>query len=488
MSSDFDPFGGGSQTYSSGEKKNNNSLVTTVLIVLLLGFAIYYGATYVLFNKVELKFVVENTEGEKVPATINVGTDQLVTDIKYTFKSDETKKVDKKKYYYSVIATDYNPVLRQPLDLKKQKELKTEKITVEKKTDLSITNVIFPESVYVGQFALLNIFYKNSSQTETYTLDDIVISGDIKDWDFTIVDYYGDPIENLVISPDSENNFFLKYLVEDTEKENNKINVRLKYRNDEKIRDFKIIEEPNISIKGEIVSQVNSGEKKNFTITINNSKNKLAITDASLTLDINSEINDNVADWFTYPQGNILIPASRNESLQVSILVPQTAKEDLLEGKLFLKSSFFQEDKEIPISIQIREPPINFTSKLNKTQIVLNYDVNKDQIDMEYLTVTLENKSSIDIDITDVKILEIDPLRKDCNNFVLISQEALYNTKIITNTNQEIFAAITAKDTSLIGDLSNNIRMCSIIVEYKHPYRTNETITLSNNFSIKVIE
>lgn len=488
MSSDFDPFGGGNQTYYSGEKKSNNSLVTTILVILLLGFAVYYGATYFFFNKVELKFEVVNTEGDTIPATINVGTDQLVSDIKYTFNNNETKKVDKKKYYYSVLSTDYQPLLRQSLDLKKQKELKIEPITLEKKIDLSITNIVFPESVYVGQQITLNVSYKNSSQTETYTLDDIVISGDIKDWEYTIVDYYGNPIDNLIISPDSENNFFLRYFVEDTEKENNKINVRLKYRNQEKTINFKIIEEPKISINGELISQINSGERKNFTITINNSKNKLAITNASLELDINSEINENVSDWFTYPQGNILIPASKNESLQVSVLVPQTAREDLLEGKLLLKSSFFREDKIIPISIQVKEPSINFTSKLNKTQITLNYDVNSDTIDMEYLTLTLENKSSIDIELTDVKVLEIDPLRKDCNNFILISQEALYNNKVITNTNQEIFAAITAKDTSLIGDLSNNIRMCSIIVEYKHPYRINETITLSNNFSIKVEE
>ncbi|NCC71612.1 hypothetical protein EOM09_08630, partial [bacterium] len=341
MSTNFDPFGGEANNYysQSQEKSKSNSLITTLLVIALIGFGIYYGANYLFLNKTEIKFDVKNTEGDIVSSKIIISKDTAGTDVILTLNNSDVGKIKKGTYFYKVQAQDYSPYTKT-LDLKTEKTLKTETIVLEKAISLNIKRIVFPEKVYVGQNAILSVYYENTSKTTTYNLSDIVIGGDIKDWSFLPIDIFNDPIslEDIILSPGTESSFNLKYTVEDTKKEKNNITVRIKYKNKESTTSFEIIEEPNVTVSGNLTGEIKSGENKSYTITINNNRNKEPITDLSLSLDVNGLYNEDVIDWFTYPQGNILIEKSQNTTKPIFISVPQTAVDDVIEGKIIVTS------------------------------------------------------------------------------------------------------------------------------------------------------
>ncbi len=490
MSKDFDPFSGNNSYYSDSYKdkpnKHNNQMITVILVILLIGFGIYYAVSFLFLNQVEVSFDVKNTEGDVIPSVIRISKDPMITNVIKTLSNNEITKIKKGNYHYSVQATGYNQ-LKKEIDLKSTK-IKLETVTLEKNIPINIKNIVFPEKVYVGQTAILEIYYENTSQTTTYNVDDLIIEGDIKEWDFITVDFYNDPIskQDALLYPLTEDKISLRYIVQDTKKKTNNISVRVKYKEQEKKINFEIIEEPNVPITGNLSGEIKSGENKNYNITINNSRNKISIPDLTLSLEITSNNNEDVNSWFTYPLGNIFVDASKNETKSISISVPQTARDDSLEGKLIFNSSVFREVKEIPITITIKEPNISFTTSLNKTDVKLKYDVNNNVTNVEILRLTLDNKSTIDIDIASIEVLDLDPIRKDCNNFIFISENALLNMKVNRNTKPEILVNVSAIDPNLIGNLINNIRMCNIVVEYKHPFRMEETNIITNNLTITV--
>jgi len=491
MGNDFDPFGGSGKDYYSGsnnKKSKGNPIMTVILIIAIIGIGIYYGSSFLTLKKIDVTFKVTNTENESIPATIRISTDPMMSNIIETFSNNETKKISAKNYYYNVQSSGYIGLTKKALDLKGQKSTKTELVELEKNISLKISNIVFPEKVYAGQTAILKIFYENTSPTKSYSLDDLVIGGDINGWPYTSVDYASDPVTDVVLYPQTKDTIYLKYTIEDTKSKTNDIKVRVKYKKDEKTKEFSIIEEPTIPITGKLTKEITSGDNANFSITISNSKNKIPIPDLTISLEVNGQNNNDVNSWFTYPQGNILVSASKNETKTVSISVPQTATNDTIEGNLIFDSSIFREPKTLPINITITEPNINFNTSLNKKNVNLTYDVNNNVTNIEYVTITLDNKSSIDIDLLDIKVLDLDPIKNDCNNFIYFSENAFPDMKVISNTKPELPITITAIDPTQIGDLINNTRMCNIVIEYRHPFRPSETVMSSNNFSITVEE
>ncbi len=488
MGNEFDPFGGGSnRNYYSGNnnKSKSNPIMTVILILALIGLLFFLGNKYLVLNKTDLTFNITNTENESISATIRISTNPMFTNITETFNNNETKKVKAKNYYYSVQASGYIGQNKDTINLKGEKSI-TEPVKLEKEISLKISNIVFPEKVYVGQTAILKIFYENTSLNKAYTLDNLIIGGDINKWSYTVVDFASDPVTSTVLYPQTKSEIYLKYTIENTENKTNKIIIRVKYKKEEKTKSFEITEEPVIPINGDLSNEIKSGDSKNFTITIANSKNKIPISDLTISLEVTGTNNQDVNEWFTYPQGNILVSASKNESKTISVSVPQTATNDTIEGRLIFNSSIFREPKEIPIKITIKEPTINFSTNLNKKNITLTYDVNNNVTNIEYVIITLNNKSAIDIDLVDIKVLDLDPVKNDCNNFIYFSENSFPNMKVIANTKPELPITITASDPSLIGTLVNNTRMCNIVIEYKHPFRPNETIMESNNFSITI--
>lgn len=489
MSNNFDPFSGsgGSYSYTDEKKKPNNKLITVVLVILLIGFGIYYAVNFLFLNNVDVSFNVRNTEGDPVSAVIRISTDPLVSNVKETVSSSETVTLRKREYYYSVQAAGYAP-FRGDLFLKNSGNTESKDVVLEKNISLKIDNISFPEKLYAGQTAILIIGYENTSTNTTYTLEDLVIEGDVEDWDFVAVDPFYDPIDKSQVQmfPKTKSNLHLRFIVKDTGKTNNKISVRVKYKHESRSRNFEIIEEPNVPITGDIKGNIESGESKNYNITINNSRNRVAIPDLSITIDVNGSFNENVSSWFRYPEGNILIDSSKNETKTITVTVPQTAREDKIEGNLILNSSMFKDPRLVPISLNVNEPNINFSTSINRNNIKLKYDVNKSITDVHYLLLTLDNRSTIDLDIIRIDILDIDS--DDCDNYIFISPNALPSMRVNRNTKPEVPIKIEAIDTGLVGSLINNIRMCNIIVEYKHPFRPEESVIISNNISIAVEE
>lgn len=489
MGDNFDPFGGGgtSSYYNTGNdsKPKNNNLITVILVIALIGFGIYYGANYLFLSKVDVNFSVTNTEGENIPVIIKIAKDPMITKSVLTLQNGASEKVSKGTYYYQIEASGYNRISGEEIDIK---ENVMPKIVLEKNIPITISSIIFPEKVFAGQAATLTIHYKNTSESTAYTIDDIVIEGEVEDWDYVYTDSYSDPIskEQVVLSPRTESTVYVRYTVEKTEKKSNEVVVRVKYKEKETSKKFEIIDEPEIPINGNFTGEIKSGESKNFTITIGNSRNNLPITDLTMELEISGSNNQDINEWFTYPQGNILIDAKKNVTKSVSLAVPQTATDDTIEGKIILKSSIFRDAKEVPIKLTIKEPSINFTASTNKSTVKLVYDVNNNVTDIEYVTLKLDNKSTIDIEILEVKVVDLDATRKDCNNLIYISENALSNNKVIRNTSADVLMTINAIDTSLIGSLVNNTRACAITVDYKHPFRSNEIISVGSNLIINI--
>ncbi len=489
MGNNFDPFGGGSSSnyYNKGNesKPKSNNLVTVVLVIILIGLAIYYGANYLFLSKVDVTFNVKNTEGETIPSVIKIAKDPMVTKVVLNLQNGTTEKIKKGNYYYSVQSSGYASENGKEINIK---ETTKKDVSLEKNIPLTINSINFPEKVFAGQTATLIIHYRNTSENTAYTIDDLVIEGDVKKWNFAYTDSYSDPIskEQVVLSPRTESTIHVRYTVEETSKKSNKISVRVKYKKKETSKSFEIIQEPDIPITGTLSGELKSGESKNFTITIGNSKNSLPITDLTMEVEVSGNSNQDVNQWFTYPQGNILLDAKKNVTKPVSIVVPQTATDDLIEGKLIFRSSIFKDAKEIPIKFTIKEPSINFTASTNKSTIKLIYDVNNNVTNIEYVTLKLDNESTIDIEIIEIKVVDLDVTRKDCNNLIYISENALANNRVIRNTNPEVLMSINAIDPSLVGSLVNNTRACAINVSYKHPFRSNETLNVGSNLIINI--
>jgi hypothetical protein len=485
MSDKFDPFSGGPSSYYSPKKENkkSNSFVTVILVIILIGFGIYYGMNFLFLSKVDASFNVLNTEGENISATIKLSKDPMFSDSVINLQSGIKQEIKTGTYYYSARASGYISV--SPNDSIEIKEDFSETIELEKEISLKINKIEFPEKVFINQSAILKIEVANTSTKEIYDISNIVIEGDLKDWEFDYINDHQEILseENIVIPPKQSMNINLRYIVKETKNKKNDIKVRVKYKSDVTKANFEIIETPEINISGNLEKTIESGKNNNFTISIGNKKNKSPISDLKIELEINSENNENIEEWFTYDKGNILIPASQNTTISLLVEIPQYAREDNIVGELIFISSAFKENKIIPIKINIQEPTINFDTKLDKSTVNLDFDVNKNTVTKEYITLILDNKSTIDLDIVNLNIVNLDPDIKDCNNLIYISENSLPNKRVIRNIKPEIPITISAKDISLVNVSS---RICGINVEYKHPFRVDETIIISKNIIINI--
>lgn len=491
MSSDFDPFSSSpSKNYYSGdEKPKKNNFITIILIIALIGLAFYYGSSYLLVSKVDITLNIQNTEGETVYSKINISKDREMTNQVLVLDNGITDKISPGNYYYTVQAPGY---------LKEVKEFKVEKktnyqdlIILEKDVSLLIHSIEFPESVYVGQTALLKIEYENTSTNKTYNISDLVLKGDIEEWNYVTIDTYQNEIEPefVFLSPKTRSVILLRYTVQDTGNKKNNIEASVKYKKSSKTATFEIIEEPNINVTGNLTKTINSGETTNMTITINNSRNKMPLTDITFDLNISGNgSNQDIEEWFNFPTGNIFIEASKNKTETLNLNVPEFAREDVIEGKLLINSSAFREAKELEVKINIKEPEIDFSISLNKSNVTLNYDVNNNTTNNEYIDLTLNNKSTIDLQLLEIVSVDIDPIRQDCNNYIFIPENMPANLRVTKKSNPKVSITITAKETSLIGSLINNERICSINVSYKNPFRPEDIETKSESIIIKIDE
>jgi len=489
---DFDPFGGNTSkgrdeySYDSGKPSHSSSkvksLITTIVVIGLLFFIVYFIFLY----NAEVTINIKDTEGVAIDARVVISKDSAHNKKIATLNNLDSKTIRKGKYYYSVQKAGYTSITGSNFQLRKDKEISE---TLEKNIRLTINDIIFPKQVYSGQDVILQIDLENKSPSEVYNLDNLVFDGTIEDWNnFTVVDSYGNTINRSTISfqPQIQQSLLVKFTVPldiDTKKKNT-AKVRVKYKNDSESVDFEIIKEPEINISIKIDDEMVSGDSKSFKATIDNKKSDVTITDLTFTIDINGIINEDVASWFTLPRGEIYIENKKKIDELININIPSYARKEMIEGKIILNSSAFNDPKIFDIKLDITEPEIDFSIKLSKTNINLNYDVNLNTTNEEYIILTLTNKMDIDVGIDSIYYEDV-TMKNDCSNYIYISPNSIPDT-VLKNNDSEILINITAIDTNLIGDLVNNSRGCAIKVKYLHPFRQSEYLEDSENLTIFV--
>lgn len=483
--SDFDPFGDNTGYYpKKGNKKKGNKNITVLLIILLLVIAGYYAYQKdFLFKKVEISFNVKNAENQSLNnASILLSKDYLMEKNVKTLKNSQIEKIRKGVYYYTVKENEYQSIPRKKIEIKQNT---TQDIKLEKDVSLKINNINFPKSIYPGQKAVLEINYTNNSLTKKYSLDDIVIDG-VKDWSLTILDVWGDPLENqeIFFEPAETATIKLEYVTKEISEKKGNISVRVKYKTEKKSFEFEILKKPEVNITGDVSGKINSGETKSFNLVVNNTKNKTEISDLIVEIDVNGKNNENVKEWFQEIYGNLYVFPSKNLPIALTINVPNTAKSDELVGKITFKSNAFEEPKQLPINLKIEELPINFVTKSDKTNITLKFDEDKNILSKEY--ANLKINSNVDVDIKKIEIINQDPTLTDCNHLILLPENPFGNNKVFKGIEISVLVTVTLIEGEQAQAYKNTNRACGIAIEYQHPYRAQETLLNTTNFFINV--
>jgi len=471
--SDFDPFSGSTDSYSSRNKSSTISSGNKKYIKFGLWILVFVIAYYFIFmNSANLSFNVTNTENGSINATVIVSKDSSLTGKNIVIKSGETKKLRKGTYYYKAQMPGY---ISSTIESVKLKSDETPEITLEKNINLMITNIVFPEKVYIGQKdVVLRVDLKNTSSSQIYNLDNLVIKGDISKWDYQVTDSLNNVKDKSAVQfrPQTKQSVFFRFNVPDNEKtsSSNNATIGVKFRNSSKTTNFAIIEKPDVKVSFTLSDSLESGNSKNYNLVIDNSRNKQIIPDIRLKLDINSDSNPYVSTWFTnIKKGDILVDAKGRHTEVINVDVPVTAVADDIKGKLTVTSSAFNTPRVFDISLKITEPEIKLTTQLDKSTINLNYDTNTNITDKQYVNLSFKNNMDIDVKIDSVYFVDISD-NGDCNNFIYISPNII--PSIIGKHTQDttILIPIQAKDTSNIGDLTNNSRGCTLKTRFENPF------------------
>ena len=484
--SDFDPFSGSTDYH---ESSNRNKIPTSskkyikLGIWILIFIIVYY---FIFMNSAHLSFDVTNTEGGSINATVIVSKDASLSGKNIVIKNGDSKKLRKGTYYYKAQMPGY---ISSTIESIKLKSDTTEPVTLEKNINLMITNIVFPEKVYIGQQGVtLRVDLKNTSSSQMYDLDNLSIKGNIEKWDYQVVDSLGNVKDKSTIKfrPQTSQSVFFRFNVPDNEKvsSSNTAIVGVKFRNSSKTTKFEIIEKPDIKVNFSLDDSLESGNSKNYNLVIDNSKNKQAIPDIKLKLDINSYLNPDVSSWFTIKPGDILVNSKEKHTEVINVNVPITAVADDIKGKLTITSLAFDTPRVFDISLKTSEPEIKFTTKLDKSTINLKYDTNSNSTDAQSVNLNLKNNMDLDIKIDSVYFNNISTT-EDCNNFIYISPNII-PSEVRKHDSVDILIPIKAINPSLIGDLTNNSRACVIKVIFDNPYQPGMVLKNSNNLVIYV--
>ncbi len=491
--SNYDPFGGGnkSEKYNSydnySESSNNNSkktksLITWLIILAIIGGIIYY----FFFNNATATFNVKNTEGKSISANIVISKSEDMIGKTEKITSTDSITLKKGKYYYSVQNKDYSSK-KGSFTLKSNIEVDVDPL--EKNIKLKLIDLTASPQAFVGQSLKFNIEVENTSPTEDYNIDNFVFGGIIKDINnFNITDIEDNILDKsyFKIPSQTKQTIYFDFILPQTTKIGDKqtIEVRIRYKLDKKSTTINVIKEPIITITPEnINTTLTSGETQTFKIKINNSKNKVTINDIIISLDINSEINENVNDWFNYPVNQILVNSQETNEQILTLTIPASAKADNIIGNLYVTSSTAPSlDKNIPIELEIKEPIISFIPTISNKTVNLIYDINTNTLSEEYRTLTLDNKSKVNIKVVSYSI-ENGTDTNDCSNFIYIS-DSYSNITVLPGTKQEAIINIKAKDTNNLANLINTSRLCPIKINYLHPYREGEYLSSLENLTI----
>ncbi|MCK9293156.1 MAG: hypothetical protein WCY27_02570 [archaeon] len=491
--SDFDPFGGGDFSrdpgYGSdyyGKKKSTKGKGFFIFLVVVI--IIYFVVKFLFLTTYTVSTEIKNTENQPLNANIIIAKDSGFSNKVANINNSESIKLKKGSYYYNILMSGYNSK-KGNFTLKDDYTIEE---VLEKNIKLAIKNIVFPSQVYANQEAVLEIEVENKSPTEIYNLDNLVFDGALKDWEnFTPINEIGFPIskEEITFPPTKIKIIRLRFTVPSDSKPKEKLDatVKIKYKSSKKNVNFSIIEEPKINTSFVLNTTVKSGTVTSYKLTIDNSKNSISLTDLNLSLVLESKIGqEGVKNWFKLPLGEVYVESKKRYEKMIDVEVPITSLADEITGELRITSAAFKEPKTFPITLKVEEPDNFFNIKLDKTTINLDYDENLQMVtNSAIIKLTLDNlKNDVPITIERVFFMDTSP-RNDCNNFIYIPTDTI-PPLIYKKSNQEVLITIGAVDSSLIGDLINNTRTCTINVLYQHPFRTNDTIEDYKNIVINV--
>jgi len=489
---DYDPFGGSpanSDYNDYNSKSSNKSKITTIILVILLIAIIGYFAYTLFFSNSIVSFAVKDTEGGRISdAKIMLAKDEAMKEGKITINSEEKTKLQNGTYFYKAYASGFNTMI--PEEIKISDDLVDEPIVLQKNIALKITKIDFPTKIFAGQTIVVPIEISNSSPSESYDFNYLVIKGDanIANWPVQLVDVEGNLLDSsaIIFQPQMIQNILLKMTVPATQKaqDNLKMNIRVKYKlEDKSTQTFSIIKEPEVTVTMDLKGILQAGQSKDITYSIDNKKNDISITDIVFELDINSDSNNsNIENWFALPTV-IAVEKKSKKTDSFKINVPITASAGKITGNLIIKSSAFGADKNIPIDFEIKEPDIALTTSLEKNTVNLTFDSNLGITDDDYVTLKIENKNNFPITMAGIYLLNASE-KQDCNNFIYIPQT--YRLAIPANDKEEIELHVMAINPNEIGTLVNNSRVCTILVRAEHPFRTDELLEKTNNLTVYV--
>ncbi len=500
---DFDPFGGGSPSSNKPKKQFNISesqkkTITTILVIIIVIGIIYFIATKTIFNYTEIRVNIENTEGDKLDVG-QISFRRSGRQDAETFNINETIKIKKGIYSYAILVPEYKTHRSENRSFKENNHTISE--ILEKNINLSIEGFNFTTTgdFFKGQKVEAEITLKNSSSSESYSLDMIDFINDAKDWDFYFVHTYtGEKIDETttMVSPSIQQKYFLVFEIPQEETKGKKtITPKIKYLNIDNTfkKEINLIDSLEISVSCRNLNEsfIFGEPTKNILCDVDNSKNDLTISDLTIAIDVNAEDprNEDVISWFRLPSQQTIAP-KRKETKIIELIVPSS---NIYPGKVtgvltFDSRYFIDGQKEIEFELNFKEPDISFETSLSQNKISIDYDQFTNSSEMKYTNLKLNNKNNFRITVKAIEVLS-PGLIKDCNNLIYYD-DSLVIGNVLQKSEKEVPLTISILENSETDTSSTKTRQCSLKVTIENPFRDDDFLEYITNFEIttKIID
>lgn len=504
----YDPFSGGSDFSREEEKPkgqalklspNMMSLIKKIIILIIVLGVIGIVVYFLFFNTVTIEFNVKDIYGKSIPTEIKIIPENSKKTI--TVSSGDSVKLNKsKEYTYTITKTGYETLRTQQLSLEEEEI----NIVLSKDIRLEVTAFTCPTTVFTGQIVKCQIDLKNLSPNEDYNSDFLEFFGaNISNWPdfnnqtYVFVDNYGEelPISRQITMRKMENTFFVSFNIPANDKLANttkKISLRVKGTDKNKTAELNIQKAPDIKFTSALSSAfaMKSGDEITKAYKIDNTKNKIELSDLELSITANyvpedSSVDINIFDIeeiFTLNHSVISVNSNDDYEDIITIDLPGNLRRGKINGALSLNSPMFVNSKDINFTITVEEPLNNFEISINKNSETLTYDVNTHTTNSKSITLNLNNKNKIPVHINNI-FINNSTNTTDCNSWFTLPTG--YNDQDIpANENPAIPIVISGSDLGTLTNITGT-KYCTLKVEYIHPF-TLETITVPKEIQISV--
>ena len=495
----YDPFSGGGGFTSESKPEKTNDLskkITKGIIIFVILAVIGFGIYYFFFNTAEVYFEIENTEGQSVDASIRIK--KLNSSKEDIYSSDDVIKLNKNnKYTYRILPTsiDYNGIPTTEFTTEEE----TISITLTKKIYLKIDSFSCPQKIFLGQKVTCQINLENTTNTQEYTVNDLVFEGTVTTWDdfknktFKFVDQHGNEISDVrkTIQPQTNSILLISFNVPTDKKiigNNKKIISRIKFTENKKEATFEIADSPEVSFSSEItkISKMFSGEEKVTSFIVDNSKNNSILSDLKLELDANYlsdfDYNLNITEAITITGPNISVDAKKRHPGTISIKLPNDTRAGKIEGNLILTGAVLPQEQKVNFTIVVEEPENKFNLNLSKRSENLLYDVNLQKTNLKTIDLQVDNQNNLKVKLNYITVENL--LNNNCEQWITVPE--LYNNyEVQSKEKPKIPIILESKDLSLVTEIIGT-KLCALKINYSNPFtgeEENKILDLTLNVS-----